>query len=57
MAGISADDRDIHLRAVIKSNLVCGDILYIDKMADDILSDIIDVLSNFSLLQKLDAVS
>jgi len=57
MAGISTDDRDIHLRAVIKSNLVCGDILYIDKMADDILADIIDVLSNFSLLQKLDAVS
>lgn len=40
-------DRDVQLRAVIKSNLVCGDLTKIDELTDNILGDICDVLENF----------
>jgi hypothetical protein len=56
MTTINEVDRDTHLRAVIKSNLVCGNYNDIDKMVDDLTSDIIDVLDNYDLLKVKDEI-
>ncbi len=47
MIEVNLGDRDVQLRAVIKSNLVCGDLTKIDELADNILGDICDLLENF----------
>lgn len=47
---ISKDDRDVHLRSIIKSNLVCGDVSKIDDVTDAMLKDILDLLENYEML-------
>jgi len=52
MAVVTKEDRDSHLRAVIKSNLVCGDITDLEKIISEIMKDIVDVLDAFENLQE-----
>lgn len=52
---ISRDERDTHLRAVIKSNLVCGDLSKLDEMIDNLHKDIVDVLSIYDTVDNLGA--
>jgi hypothetical protein len=47
MASIGIDDRDVQLRAIIKSNLVCGDINKLEEMVEEIFQDISDLLEIF----------
>ena len=47
MDGFGIGERDLQLRAVIKSNLVCGDINKLDELIDNLFNDIQDVLEHF----------
>lgn len=54
MEGIGTGERDIQLRAVIKSNLVCGDLSKLEEVIDNLFKDIIDVLENFAIPAALE---
>lgn len=49
---ISRDDRDVHLGAVIKSNLVSNglSVADIESITKNMLADIQDVLNNYEIL-------
>lgn len=51
---IGKSDRDVHLGAVIKSNLVSVGLTaeQIDKITCDLKNDIIDVLNNFEYVNN-----
>lgn len=55
MGNISKDDRNIHIQAVIKSNLVGFDLsgVNIESITNNLAADIFDVLDNFDEVNKV----
>ncbi len=54
MDNLSKDDRNVHLKAVIKSNLVGFNIEsdLITQITENLTTDILDVLDNFDTLNS-----
>jgi inorganic pyrophosphatase len=49
---VPKSERDLQIRAVIKSNLVCGDIADIEKLVDELFNDINDVLDAYDIANE-----
>ncbi len=54
MSNLSKDERDLHIQAVIKSNLVGFNLSStdIEFIVNNMSNDILDVITNFELLNK-----
>lgn len=55
MSNLSKDDRNVHLQAVIKSNLVGFSLSGVDIefIVNNLCADIIDVIDNFEVLNQV----